>query len=262
MIGLKKSQTRFLHWAFLLSLLCLATCSAWALDASKPPSNNFDLTHWKLTLPDVNASEIKAAQLSHGYTNAAFFYSGPDGGMTFYCPTKGGTTSGSDFPRCELRELLNPADDNVNWTGYGTHVLNARCVVSQLPGTKKVIIGQIHGFAPNANPLIKLQFNDGIIEALVKADGVKDTKLNFMNLGLNKTVTYQIKVVDGLLSVDVNGSNQSVNIFQTNPGWKTNTFYFKAGNYCQDNSKKGSAGAKVTFYSLAVNHPKNSTSAR
>lgn len=194
-----------------------------------------------------------------GYTNTSFFYTAPDGAMTFYCPTKGGTTRGSSYPRSELRELIDPADDNINWTGNGTHILNARCIVSQLPGTKKVIIGQIHGFAPNARPLVKLQFNDGKVEALVKADGNRDTELSFTRVGLNQPVTYEIKVVDGLLSVSVNGSNRTVNFFQSNAGWKINTFYFKAGNYCQDNSKNGSAGAKVYFYSLSVNHYTNAT---
>ena len=254
---MRKPRVRLLRQSF-LSCICLANFSVWALDPGKPPGGNFDLTHWKLTLPDASAPEINAMQLASGYTNASFFQTAPDGAMLFWCPANGGTTSGSSFPRCELRELPDPADDNLNWTGYGTHSLNARCLVSQLPGTKKVIIGQIHGYAPNAKPLIKLQFNNGKIEALVKADGKKDTELSFMNVGLNAPVTYQIRVVDGLLSVDVNGSNQSVNIFQTNPGWKTNTFYFKAGNYCQDNSRQTANGAKVLFYSLQVAHTTNS----
>ena len=250
---MKPPPARFLRQA-ILSFMCLANFSVWALEPSKPPGNNFDLTHWKLTLPDVDASEIQPVQLIHGYTNTAFFYTGPDGAMTFCCPANGGTTKNSSHPRSELREMLNPSDDKINWTGYGTHILNARCVVSQLSSTKKVVIGQIHGYAPNADPLIKLEFNDGHVEALVKADGKKDTKLSFMNVGLNNPVTYQIKVVNGLLSVEVNGSHQSINIFQTNPGWKSNTFYFKAGNYCQDSAKSGSIGAKVLFYSLQANH--------
>jgi len=256
---MKKIQTRLLCRTF-WSLICLANTSAWALDPARPPGGNFDLSHWKLTLPDAGASEIRPAQLVAGYTNASFFYTGPDGAMTFYCPTKGGTTTTATFPRSELRELFNPADDHSNWTGSGTHVLKASCLVSHLPGTGKVVIGQIHGDAPNSRPLIKLLFNDGRIEAVVKADGAKDTKLAFMNVGLNHPITYQIKLTDGKLSVDVNGSNRTVDVFQANPGWKTNTFFFKAGNYCQDNSRNSSAGAKVLFYSLAVNHPTNSSS--
>ena len=92
------------------------------LDASKHPGANFDLSHWKLQLPDASATEVSAAELVAGFTNS-FFYSDPDGTMVFSCPVTGGTTSGSTFPRCELREMLDPEDETMNWTGYGTHIL-------------------------------------------------------------------------------------------------------------------------------------------
>jgi parallel beta-helix repeat protein len=136
------------------------------LNPAKPPGSNFDLSHWKLTLPDAVASEIPAAQLTAGSTNS-FFFTGADGAMVFWCPVTGGTTSGSSYPRAELRELLDPENDNVNWTGYGTHILNAQCKVTQIPSSKKTIIGQIHSFSGNAYPLIKLQFNNGTVEAVV-----------------------------------------------------------------------------------------------
>src|SRR6185369_6317433 len=59
------------------------------LDAAKPPGGNFDLSHWKLTLPDAVASEISAAQLTAGITNA-FFFTDADGAMVFRCPVTGG----------------------------------------------------------------------------------------------------------------------------------------------------------------------------
>jgi parallel beta-helix repeat protein len=39
--------------------------------------------------------------------------------------------------------------DNLNWTGYGTHILNAQCKVTQIPSTKKTFIGQIYFKAGN-----------------------------------------------------------------------------------------------------------------
>ena len=61
-------------------------------------------------------------------------------------------------------------------------------------------------------------------------------------------------MVDGLLSMTVNGSNRSVNVFQTNPAWTNQAFYFKAGNYCQDNAGTTNEGAVVSFYQLSVEH--------
>jgi len=238
-----------------VATFCIPALSALALDPARPPGGNFDLSHWKLTIPDANASEFYPARLTAGLTNSSF-YTGADGAMVFWCPVTGGTTSSSSYPRSELRELLDPNDDNVNWTGYGTHILNAQCKVTRIPSSQKVIIGQIHSFTGNAYPLVKLQFNNGTVEALVKQspNSSADTKLFFPNVGLSNAITYQIRVENGLLSMTVNGSNQSVNVFQTDPDWTNQTFYFKAGNYCQDNSGVTSEGASVSFYQLSVTH--------
>jgi hypothetical protein len=247
----------------LVGLLCLAGFSAWALDPGKPPGQNFDLSHWKLTLPvdssggtNGDAAEVSTAQLVAGYTNALYFYTGPDGAMVFWCPVTGATTSGSSYPRSELREMLNPTTSGSNWTGYGSHTLAGQCKVTQVPSSKKVIIGQIHSYTGNAYPVIKLQFNNGTIEALVKhsPNSDADTKYTFMNVGLSNQVAYQIRVLDGLLTMTVNGSNQSVNLFQTDPAWALQTMYYKAGNYCQDNAGATNEGALVSFYSVQLAH--------
>ncbi|HUI05467.1 MAG TPA: polysaccharide lyase family 7 protein [Verrucomicrobiae bacterium] len=250
-----------------LVTVCLTAAVSRALDPSQPPGGNFDLSHWKLTLPvdssggtNGTATEIPTAQLVAGYTNAAYFYTGADGAMVFWCPVTGATTSGSDYPRTELRELLNPSDSSVNWVGYGTHLMDAQCQMIQVPSTKKVIIGQIHGYTGAARPLLKLQYNNGTIDALVKESPNSDTDTHFpfpSNVGLSNNITYQIKMADGLLSMVVNGSTQSVNVFQTDPAWTNQTLYFKAGNYCQDNSGPSTEGALVSFYALTVNHYTN-----
>ena len=190
-----------------------------------------------------------------GATNASFF-TGADGAMVFSCPVTGGATSGSGYPRCELRELFDPNDDNVNWTGYGTHVIDARCKVTQIPSSGKTIIGQIHSYSGNARPLVKLQFNNGKVEALVKKspNSNSDTNISFVSAGLGDPITYQIKLVDGLLSMTVNGTNKSVNVFESDVAWRYQTFYFKAGNYCQDNAGSTNEGATVWFYELSVEH--------
>ncbi len=174
--------------------------------------------------------------------------------MVFWCPVNGGRTSGSSYPRSELRERINPSNDSSNWTGYGTHVLSAQCKVTQVPSTPKIIIGQIHGY--NSNPLIKLQYSSGKIEALVKVSptGSTDQKYSFVTVGLNSNIDYAIKVVDGLLTMTVNGLVTNHNFFATNSGWTNVTYYFKAGSYVQDNSGNSTEGGTVMFYSLSVSH--------
>ena len=255
------------HFVFLVTF-CVAVLPSWALNPNRPPSGNFDLSHWKLTLPidssgstTGTATEILTPQLVAGYTNALYFYTGSDGTMVFWCPVTGATTSGSSYPRSELRELLDPNDNSVNWTGYGTHILDTRCKVMQLPSTKKVIVGQIHCFTGAARPLLKLQYNNGTIDALVKESPNSDTDTHFpfANVGLSNNIAYQFRMVDGWLSMIVNGATQSVNVFQTDPAWTNQGLYFKAGDYCQDNSGSSTEGAEVRFYALVASHYTNSS---
>jgi hypothetical protein len=225
--------------------------------------NTIDLSHWKLTLP-VGASEtaagqpmeISAAQLSAGYTNAEYFHRGADGQLVFWCPVTGARTENTDYSRCELREVVNPADDNVCWSARGTHTMDASCRVMEVPSGQKVVIGQIHGYSGKASPLIKLQFFKGRIEALVKDKARKgrDIKLTFPEVGLNKDFDYQIKLHDGVLSITVNGTTQSENVFKLDPSWAAQTLYFKAGVYPQDNEGPATEGARVSFSKLKVSH--------
>jgi len=251
----------------LLAMLLCAHCSH-AADATKPPGTNFDLTHWKLTLPvdasgqtSGTATEISAAQLAAGYTNALYFQTGEGGTMVFWCPVNGATTGGSSFPRSELREMLDPTNSEVNWTAHGTHILDAQCRVTEVPSSQKVIIGQIHGYSGNARPLIKLQFFKGRVEAQVKVSPNKDRdrKLTFPEVGLNKDISYQIKLQDGRLDITVNEQTQTENIFANEADWTNQTFYFKAGAYCQDNKGRATEGARVSFSRLKVSHAPSPT---
>lgn len=251
---------------FLFEIAIFAADNAVAAE-TKPPSDDFDLTHWKLTLPasasgtaDGKPVEIPAAQLSAGYTSELFFYSGVNREMIFWCPVDGVTTKGSAYPRTELREVIVPTDDNVCWAAPGTHVLDVRCRVSEVPSSQKVIVGQIHGFSGEARPLIKLQFVKDRIEALVKESPKepKDLKLTFPEVGLGKDFDYEIKLQDGLLSVTVNGRTQSINVFEKDPEWATQTLYFKVGAYVQDNEGPASEGARVSIFRMRVSHSNSS----
>ncbi len=239
-----------------------STGTAQTTDAA--PGRVFDLSHWKLTLPvDKNgregghAAEVSAMQLAAGFSNS-YFHLGGDQSMVFWSPVTGATTDGTRFPRCELREMLAPTDTSVNWTAKGTHSLSARCRVLQVPGSQKVIVGQIHGYSGQAKPLIKLQFFKGRIEALIKTspDPKNDTDIKFTwpKVGLDRDFDYVIKLQDNQLSVTVDGVTQTTDIAQNDPDWLQETFYFKLGAYTQDNDGPATEGARVAFSSFAVSH--------
>ena len=259
----KRSLSRVV-FRVLIALVGVWQLPVLALDPAKPPGGNFNLTNFYLGLPvdssggtSGDSASIPAAQLTGGYTNALYFYTGPvDGAMVFWAPVTGATTPNSSYPRSELREQLTPPSNSTNWLPYGNHRLSAQCRVTQVPSTGKVIIGQIHCYTGNARPLLKLQYNNGVIEALVKTNSNYDAdfKFYFQNVGLSNLVSYEIHQENGWLTTTVNGSNQTINIFATDPDWATNGLYFKAGSYCQDNTGTTNEGARVAFYALSRSH--------
>lgn len=145
------------------------------LDPNKPPSENFDLSTWKLSIPDNNgsglATTITVSEINNGYENSNYFYTAADGGMVFKCPVDGYKTStGTTYTRVELREMLRGTNTSIptqgvnenNWVfgtaptsdinaagGYDGE-MNATLAVNHVTTTGssshvgRVIIGQIH----------------------------------------------------------------------------------------------------------------------
>jgi hypothetical protein len=214
-----------------------------------------------------------------GFTNA-YLYTGTDGAMTFWAPDDGATTGGSTHPRSELRELLNTNDNSVNWTLYGTHVLTATCVVSNVPAdTGKVCIGQIHepdtqpdgSYSANNEEMIMFDLANQTIYANINLDGNSNatfstTFISGSGVALGKAINYTMSVVDGVLQISINGVTNAWNLFSgtnyqghvaTNWGASSgNTVYFKAGDYNQTSDSCGCStdGARVAFYSLVRYH--------
>lgn len=157
----------------------VAGVGAFDLRTDVPPSENFDLTRWKITLPvdrDGNGKvdEIEETALQ-GWSDRAYFYTDPvTGGMVFRAVPGGTTTQGSSYVRTELREMIRGGDTSIatriddgtpnanNWVfgsapaeaqaqaGGVDGVMRATLAVNQVTriGEKgkvgRVIIGQIH----------------------------------------------------------------------------------------------------------------------
>ena len=238
-------------WLFFLGMF-----RAIALDSALPPGANFDLTHWYLTLPESGAPTVSASRLTDGYTNRQWFYTGADGAMMMWAPVNGGTTSGSSFPRSELRELLDPGDVSENWTAPGRHVLEGQCKIHQLPSTGRTVVAQIHGYVGSAPVLVLIKTVNGMLNAQFRLR-VADAVYEYVPLAplvLGEMITYRIEMVDGLLTVTINGASATRNILADDAAWGAQTFYFKAGSYPQDNAGDSAEGSLVGYYSLRVTH--------
>jgi len=265
--------------------------SAGGLDPSAPPSANFDLTHWKITLP--NASEVSAATLSNGYELENTFYTSPTtGGMVFRCPNLGDTTTNSNYSRTELREMLAPsgsasAPEN-NWV-FSTSSAASKAEAGGIDGTLRatltvdrvsttgesakvgrVIVGQIHG--PSSEP-IRLYFhkrptdqrgaiyfahdtpsNSGSYHAIIG----DPNNLNPANgILLGETWSYEIKVVGQTMTVKVTPQGRATvtTTFALESGYSDLDMYFKAGVYNQNNTGTADDYVQATFYSLTHTHP-------
>ncbi|MGV2986452.1 polysaccharide lyase family 7 protein [Vibrio sp. E150_011] len=144
------------------------------LDPNVAPSENFDLLDWYLSIPidegDGYATSVKENALDDRYEDE-FFYTGSDGGMVFYTPVKGVTTSsGTKYVRTELREMLRrgdtskstsgkennwafssiPTSDQNGWGGIDGQ-MNATLAINHVTTTSsneeqvgRIVVGQIH----------------------------------------------------------------------------------------------------------------------
>ncbi len=140
--------------------------------------------------------------------------------MVFWAPINGATTSGTTNPRSELREELSPGSDSLNWILSGTHILDGQCKVLQVSSAKKVIIGQIHGESGAALPTVKIYYSNGRAYGTVKTNSTDDSsdfQFPSVTVALSNSITYEIKVVNGLISVAINGKTNSLQRFPVRP---------------------------------------------
>ncbi|MCL9774573.1 polysaccharide lyase family 7 protein [Vibrio methylphosphonaticus] len=193
------------------------------LDASKAPSGNFDLLDWYLSIPidegDGYASSVKENALAASYEDE-FFYTGSDGGMVFYTPVKGVTTSsGTKYVRTELREMLRRGDTSNSTSGKANNwafssiasseqsdfggidgSLKATLAVNHVTTTSsnqeqvgRLVIGQIHA---SSNEPIRLYYHklpgnsNGAVyfaHETSKSDGGNETWYNLVGNMVNSS---------------------------------------------------------------------------
>ena len=117
------------------------------LNPELPPSGNFSLLDWKLSVPtdeDENGKSdtVKEVDLAQGYSNPNFFYTNEDGAMVFKVPVAGYKTSkNTKFTRVELREMLRKGNKEHKTKGVGKN----NWVFSSAPEEDKLAAGGVDG---------------------------------------------------------------------------------------------------------------------
>lgn len=220
--------------------------------AATYPSQILNLQPWKLTLPiDTphagSPDEIKQPELAT-YNLAPYFTLSPDAtGVQFRAYVNGATTSGSGYPRSELREMNSNGSTNASWSSTtGDHTMYITQAITKTPVVKPhVVAGQIHDSSDDV-VMIRLEGKKLFAEAKGVNKGTLDD--NYV-LGTKFTVRIQSK--EGRVMVFYNGVKK-VSFAHTGSG-----MYFKAGAYTQSNLSKGDtadAYGEVIVYSVTIKH--------
>lgn len=208
-----------------------------------------DLNLWELQLPIKNGDSIEIIKPNDLVSYISEYFYKVDESIAFWCPTNGATTENSKYPRSELRE-------EYEWDlQKGYHNLTASCKVIKVAKNKGIIIGQVHGTNSKLNPqLAKLYYDvNGNIYLEHKNDKSPSSKQIKVSLGkadLGDTFYYSLNIKDSTLIVSVNDNTKTIKF--KNSYWKKQKYYYKAGNYTQDN--KGDDYGLVIFDNIQVDH--------
>lgn len=226
------------------------TSSTWQTSArtAQAMGTIMDPTEWYLTLPTGSKGDPNTVAGSKLDTfSCTYFHLDPaDDGLVFSANAGGVTTSGSSYPRSELREMNGTK--MASWSDtVGTNTMEVRQAVTALPRAKpEVVTAQIHDSSDDVME-IRLEgtkliaaYNDGKTAVTIDPQYVLGT-------------VYDLKIVaaDGRIKVFYNGAKKA-DIARKGSGW-----YFKSGSYIQSNTSKGdktNALATVVIYQIDVTH--------
>jgi hypothetical protein len=224
------------------------------------PGDVLDLTNWKLTLPvgdePDEADEVEQPALA-GFQLAPFFRVDPTGkGVAFRAHVSGATTSGSGYPRSELREMTDGGSDEASWSNEsGVHVMTLSAAITATPKEKpEVSLAQIHG-EDDVVAMVRLERDRLFVERDGEDVGELDDAYK-----LGTQFTLKLRATPAGIRVTYNGSK----VVEYDEVGDDN--FFKAGCYTQASNKpqdddredqkydKPDAYGEVVIYALDVRH--------
>jgi Alginate lyase len=211
------------------------------------PSQLIDTKNWYLTLPtgkEGNPDIVEGSTLA-GYHSQYYQLNAAKDGVVFTAGTGGATTSGSQYPRSELREMSG--SQKASWDGRrGRHTMEIVQAITETPGQKPdVIAGQIHA---TTDDLMQIHLSGQQLRVKYD-DGQKFVDLD-PNYRLGTMFDVKIESAEGRVKVWYNGQQKA------DLPISSSTSYFKAGVYTNSNPSKGdgSGEGQVVIRSLDVRH--------
>jgi poly(beta-D-mannuronate) lyase len=221
------------------------------------PSQVLDLSSWKVTLPvdgsgGMAGTAAEVTQPTLGGFSDAYMQADADGsGVVFTAPAGGATTSGSGYPRSELREMTSDGSQPASWSSASStaSTMTVTESVDAAPPVKpQVVSAQIHSASDDVLEVLYDGFTDSIAYRWLGSEQPTHLVDHYV-LGTPFTLT--ITASDGQVRVWVAGQLKA-----TEPVSQSG-LYFKAGAYTQSNPDHGDAPdavGVVTIDALTVSH--------
>ena len=220
------------------------------------PADVLDLRDWKLTLPVGTDRKLTHPQEIHqpdlaDYQLPPWFQTTADcTGVVFRAAVNAPTTSGSHYPRSELREMTAGGSENASWSSTsGTHTMTVTEAFTSLPQGKPHLVGaQIHDAADDIT-VFRLEGSN-----LYVTDGDDPHfKLITDQYVLGTKFEAKFVVSGGVVQAFYNGQ------LQATLAKNFSDAYFKAGAYTQANCERATPCSpdnygETAIYQLAVTH--------
>jgi hypothetical protein len=202
--------------------------------------------HYEVQVAPTGASDVvvySQDEIEAGYSEDPCFVVTPDGkAVQFYTRMDAPTTSNSDYPRSELREVEADGSKMEFDPFTGVHRLSGRTRITHLPPNKpEVVIAQLHN-GDRDRVAIRTQLVSDIIRLRVRVNGSSVTPELANPYEVGTEFGWMIEIDNGHVSVYyAEGDNPLpptpiITSDALEPTDDPSKWYFKAGAYVQSNT--------------------------
>lgn len=214
-----------------------------------------DLSEWYVTLP-VGAPDdpetIRQPALQNFSDPNFFYWSVPLQAAVFRAHCGGVTTTGSQYPRTELREMKG--SELADWDiTKGTHTMISKHAVLHLPDLKpEVVVAQVHRYTADLFVIHAQRQENGRLRLIAKNEKTIYGVLSD-SWGMGDPFNLKIEAKKGEINVYFEDFGVSKATFSADS--KRN--YFKTGAYTQSSINNGedfNAFSEVALFSVDVKH--------
>lgn len=213
---------------------------------------SINLTNWKWT--DPTSGKDYTGNLNSFNKSPWFVRS--SAGVRFRCHAGGKTTSGSSYPRSELREMSG--SKKASWTNKsGVHVMDGTLTVTSISSLKRpvMVVAQVHDASDDV-VMIRAEGTRGsnlmtLVGEFGRGKGKGGDRKTLGSIRIGQPFSYRILADRSGFTVYINGHKRATS------SRVSSGLYYKAGCYLQTNRSKGessSAFGEVFYSALRVSH--------